>query len=263
MNIILLGTGGAFPDADRNGPAFLLQHKDRSFLIDCGSGVCHQLMKADVHPSLIDYIFFTHTHIDHCVEFPSLVFSSYLSGKEDGYHVFGPIGTKHFTQSIFGDTYNFAGPLIRKVKDREINILTEEVEQGIIFKENGLIVETTLVEHCKFPALSYKFTAEGKSVVFSGDTELCGNIINLAKNVDIFLIECTYPEDGGTKPCHLIPSQVAEIAEKSSVKELVLIHLSPQCKGKEDVMVSEVKKGFSGKVEIGYDLQKISLDKKS
>ncbi len=36
MNIVLLGTGAAYPDADRNAPAFVLQHENENYLIDCG-----------------------------------------------------------------------------------------------------------------------------------------------------------------------------------------------------------------------------------
>ncbi|MHB8967275.1 MAG: MBL fold metallo-hydrolase [Thermoleophilia bacterium] len=258
MELVLLGTGAAWPDSERNAPSLLLKHKDKKILIDCGGGVCHQLMRAGVAPSELDTIFFSHIHIDHCVEFPSLVFGAYLTGKEGSFNLFGPSGIEHFANSIFNDTYDFARPMMKKLRNKDIDIRTKELGEGQFYNEDGLIAEAAPVEH-GIPTLAYKFTANGKTIVLSGDTQPCESLINISKKADLLAIECSFPEHIGPKPGHLIPSQVGEIAEQASVKKVVLLHLFPNCRGHEDEMINDVKKRFKGPVQIGEDLQTISV----
>lgn len=256
VKITLLGTGAAWPDANRNAPAFLVRHGDTSFLIDCGGGTCHQLMKVGVPPSTLEFVLLTHIHIDHCVEFPSLVFGAYLTGKDGPFRVFGPSGVEHFTTSIFRDTYDFAIPMMRKLRNKEIDIITEEVDSGVFFDSSGIRIEAAPVKH-GIPTLAFRFTVDGKTVVFSGDTAPCDEIIEISKNADLLIIECSFPEDVGPKPGHCIPSQVANLANASKAKSLLLTHLFPICAGKEAEMVSVVRKDYKGPVEIGADLQDI------
>jgi len=258
MEITLLGTGAAWPDADRSSPAFLLQHQGIPFLIDCGGGTSHQLMKAGVPPSTLEIVLLTHIHIDHCVEFPSLVFGAYLTGKEGGFRLFGPPGTEHFAKSVFGDTYDFAIPMMKQLRKKDIVVTTREVESGRVLDLPGLEIESTPVHH-GIPTIAYRFTAAGKSVVLSGDTAPCDNIVKIANEADLLIIECSFPEQAGPKPGHCIPSQVGKIAAAAKAKRVVLVHLFPPCKGKEDGMVEEIKRFYVGPVEVGRDLDRISV----
>jgi len=258
MELFLLGTGAAWPDADRNAPSFLIRNNKKSYLIDCGGGTSHQLMKVGIPPSSLEQIFLTHIHIDHCVEFPSLVFGAYLTGKEGSFYVYGPKGTSRFADSIFNDVYDFARPMMKERRNKEISIKTFEKENGLVYEDKNIKVEATPVIH-GIPTIAYKFSSNEKSIVLSSDTAPCQSLIDISKNADILVAECSFPEDFGPKPGHLIPSQVAKIATKASVKKLILVHLFPPCKGKEKDILNEVKKGFSGAVEIGYDLQKFEI----
>jgi ribonuclease BN (tRNA processing enzyme) len=49
------------------------------------------------------------------------------------------------------------------------------------------------------------------------------------------------------------------MAADANVKKVLLVHLFPNCKGKEEIMIADVKKGFNGPVEIGCDMQRITL----
>lgn len=257
MKVILLGTGAAWPDAKRSGPAFLVQHKNKNYLIDCGPGVGNQLAKAGIKPSTIDHIFFTHIHIDHCVDFPSFVFASYLTGKEGPYLVYGPPGTQKFTKNIFDKVYDFADEMMYSIRKKHIEIDTTEVEGGKVFEDDGLVVETTEVVHSdqkEIRNLAYKFSAEGKSVVFSGDTEPCENLLDLAKGTDLLVIENSFPEDFGVFIGHCIPSQISDVLKQTKAKKVVLVHLFPTCDGKEEKIVEIIQKDYAGEVVIGEDL---------
>lgn len=254
MELITLGTGAAWPDADRSAPAFLVRHEGTPYLIDCGGGVSHQLMKVGCKPSEITNILLTHLHIDHCVEFPALVFGAYLTGKVGGFKVYGPNGTTHFTTSIFDDTYNFAKTMMKNLRKVDIDITSTEFDGGVILEENGLVIDSLPMDH-GIETLAYRFIANGKKLVFSADTAPCDNLTKIAENADVLVIECSFPESAGIKNGHCIPSQIGKIAEEANVKSVILTHLFPPCKGKEDEILLEVKKLYSGDVTVASDLQ--------
>ncbi len=48
----------------------------------------------------------------------------------------------------------------------------------------------TLVEHAPvFPSFAFRFDSEQGSVVFSGDTGPCRNLVRLARNADVQVID--------------------------------------------------------------------------
>lgn len=259
MKLTILGSGAAWPDADRCAPGFLVEHGSTRILVDCGGGICHQLMKVGVPPSKLDHILLTHIHIDHCVEFPSLVFGAYLTGKQDDFHLYGPPGVADFAESLFNTTYDFARPMMKKLRNKDITVVTREVEKGLVFMNEDIVVDAAPVKH-GFPTLGYRFIADGKRLVLSGDTAPCDEIVELATDADLLVIENSFPEEVGPKAAHCVPSQVAEIGKRSGAKRLVLVHLFPTCKGKEKAILADVSKGYSGPVSIGEDLDQIVID---
>ena len=60
-----------------------------------------------------------------------------------------------------------------------------------------------------------------KVFVYSGDTERCDNIIKLAQNADMALLECSAPGPLKPLPGHLTISQTLDIAEKAGCKKLI------------------------------------------
>ncbi|MDD5739141.1 MAG: ribonuclease Z [Candidatus Peribacteraceae bacterium] len=256
MHFTLLGTGGAWPDAERSSPAFLFEHDDRRILIDCGGGTCRQLMRAGTPPSTLTDILLTHTHIDHCVEFPSLVFGAYLTGKTGEFRARGAKGTAHYCTSIFRDAFDFAPPMMKKLRKLDIDIDAKDVEDHETLTIGDVKVECASMDH-GFPAMGFRFSVGGKTIVHSGDTQPCQAITELARGADVLIMECSFPETMGPRPFHCIPSQVGRIAQEADVGRVVLVHLFPPCNGKEKEMIEDVRKQYRGPVEVGQDLQVI------
>jgi ribonuclease BN (tRNA processing enzyme) len=258
FRVTLLGTGAAWPDAQRNAPGFLVESGADKMLIDCGGGTSHQLMRRNVHPALIDHGFLTHLHIDHVVEMPSLIFGSYLTQKQGPYHIYGPTGTKRHMGLLFDALFEYARPLLRQLRNKEIEIETTEVDNGDVISINSLQVRAAAVEH-GIPAVAYRFEANNHAVVFSGDTEPCENLVNLANNADLLVVECSFPENTGPKKGHLIPSQVGKIAQSANVKQVILTHLFPVCDGKEKEILSVIRQYYRGPVKIGKDAMSVEI----
>ena len=76
MKVTLLGTGNPRVNLQRSGPSQVVWVGAEPLLVDCGLGTTHQLLRAGIDPARVRYLFFTHHHSDHNLEYPGFVLSS-------------------------------------------------------------------------------------------------------------------------------------------------------------------------------------------
>jgi ribonuclease BN (tRNA processing enzyme) len=97
---------------------------------------------------------------------------------------------------------------------------------------------------------------DGKSVAISGDTDYCQNLVQLGYQVDLLVLECSFP-DGKKVEGHLTPSLAGRIALESCCKKLLLTHLYPVCDQFD--IVNQCKQVYQGQVILGEDLMRIGI----
>src|ERR1043165_4351167 len=79
--IILLGTkGGPTVGTLRSNASTLLVINNEPYVVDCGYGVTRQLLSAKVTPDRIRYIFITHHHSDHDLEYGPIIYNACVAG---------------------------------------------------------------------------------------------------------------------------------------------------------------------------------------
>src|SRR5689334_3813502 len=100
--IVLLGTKGAprVGESGRSNPATLLMINDVPYLIDCGYGVTKQLITAGVALNRLRYIFITHHHSDHNLEFGPLIYNTWITGLPAQIDAYGPPGLTRWPSSF-------------------------------------------------------------------------------------------------------------------------------------------------------------------
>src|SRR5690606_30481225 len=104
MKITMLGTGAALPDPDRAQSSILVTlDNGRNYLFDCGEGATRQMVKANVNPADVDWVFLSHLHYDHICGLPFFVLSSWVYNRVGSPKVFGPKGTQHYVDHLFED----------------------------------------------------------------------------------------------------------------------------------------------------------------
>src|SRR5450830_1499203 len=78
--IVFLGTkGGPRVSLGASNPANLVMVNDTPFVVDCGMGVSHQLTAAGVPIPSIKYIFISHHHSDHNLEYGNLFYNAWVA----------------------------------------------------------------------------------------------------------------------------------------------------------------------------------------
>jgi ribonuclease BN (tRNA processing enzyme) len=66
---------------------------------------------------------------------------------------------------------------------------------------------------------------DGKTVAYCPDTGVCENAVELAKNADLLVIECSLKSgEKNPKWPHLNPEDAIAIAREASAKKLALVH---------------------------------------
>jgi ribonuclease BN (tRNA processing enzyme) len=139
-------------------------------------------------------------------------------------------------------------------------------------------VTATLVAHAPvFPSFAYRFDSEHGSVVFSGDTAPCDNLVRLARNADVLVhevIDAAWVERLFPPPCdeatealkhHLLSAHTSiedagRVAERAGAKTLVLSHVIPHNLGDDRLMLAA--QHYSGRVVPGHDLATIGVDRR-
>src|ERR1044071_5140088 len=101
--LILLGTKGGprVGEAGRSNPSTLLLINDVPYLVDCGYGATKQMLNAGVAVNRLRYLFITHHHSDHNLEFGPLVYNSWITGIPAQVDAYGPPGLAQMAQDFF------------------------------------------------------------------------------------------------------------------------------------------------------------------
>src|ERR1051325_6518054 len=80
FRVTLIGSGNPVPEADRFGPATLVEAGDQKLLFDAGRGATIRLWQLKIPFSKVSPLFLTHFHSDHTVGIPDLWLTGWLGG---------------------------------------------------------------------------------------------------------------------------------------------------------------------------------------
>ena len=143
-----------------------------------------------------------------------------------------------------------------------------EIGAGVAAEGDGWRVISDYVLHGDFPSasdfdwrcLGYRIESHGEVITISGDTVPCPGIIELARDADLLVQCCMWPESARTDPALLIltetilptTAQAGQIAAEAGVKRMVLTHLSASISQVE--ALAEVREYYPGEVLFGEDL---------
>ncbi len=250
MKLTVLGSGSIL-SKERNCAAFLLESADAKMLIDFGPGNLRRLQQVG-NPLEIFTLLLTHAHPDHSLDLVSLLAYKkhskiFRQGTEKRqFNLFGPRGIKEFYSHLVK-----AFPFIERL-DFAVKIREMEVSKFELF---GFSVKSRPVRHA-VPALAYRIECEGKSVVFSGDTCYCEEIVSVSKDADLLVLECSLPNEmQGFE--HLTPKECALVAKRAKPKKLLLTHFYPMVESTD--IAAEIRKEFKGEVVLARDMLEVEI----
>jgi ribonuclease BN (tRNA processing enzyme) len=276
--LILLGTRGGPRVGERKNASTLLLINDTPYVVDCGYGVTRQLFTAGIQPERVRFIFITHHHSDHNLEYGALLSNAWASGSPMRVDAYGPLGLRKMTQDFFRYIkFDIETRIVDEGRPdlRKLVVAHDFNKPGVVLQNDDVKVTTCLVRHPPIKqAYAYRFDARDRSVVISGDTAYSPELAAFAKNADVLVHEVMYlpgieallkrvPNAGRLREhllvSHTVPEDVGRVAAAAGVKTLVLSHFVP---GDDPSITDEqwsagVRKHFSGRIIVGKDLMEI------
>jgi ribonuclease BN (tRNA processing enzyme) len=276
--VLLGTAGAPLPVAGRRGTASALVADGRVFVVDCGRGAPSAFADAGLDFRHLDALFLTHLHVDHTGDLPGMLLYGWgVRGGQRPIGVYGPSrpqmlpsdtdgfarqtiinpqqpapGTTDLVGHILaGYAYHLnvmpldahmpdPGALVRAtdvpVTRRTAGAAAVPVE---VCRDGQVRVTAVAVTHGHaIPAVAYRFDTQDGSVVFSGDTTVNEDLIDLARGADILVhqvADLDYLARHGFAGAdldrmaglHTDVTQVGMVAQRAQVGELILHHYLP------------------------------------
>ncbi len=251
VEITILGSGASLLSPDRVLAGLMIEITGKPLIFDIGPGVLHRLSCSLRDLTLIEHIFLTHFHVDHCSDVPALMQSLWLEGYDKNLNVYGP---KHLENAFQGISLIF--PYLIPKLPLKLHVISP----GYQSKTEDWTVTAFPVEHGDMEAYGFLIEAEGKRVVYSGDTRPCAETIKQAKDADLLIHECSLPDRmKDMAPNHTTPAELGALAAQAEVKTLVLTHLYPELLKELSEALTSIRRSYSGKVIVPRDTQVITI----
>ena len=283
--IIVLGAGTPTPTPARFGSSYVVELNGQHLMFDCGPAATHKLVKAGLWPTQIDHLFFTHHHFDHDVDYPCFLLCRWDqgAGRENLLKVFGPTLTESITEKLIGESGAFAHdwkarvnhPVSQRVyvnrggtlPRRPPEVEARDVGPGKVCSGTDWEVVAAPAEHVQpwLDSLAYRLESESGIIVFTGDTQPCDSVTELASGADTLLCMCWDDQDvmdeNGEHVGQCGTTGAARMARDAGVRRLVLVHMGPGLSGSEarGKAEADVQAVFQGEVVFSDELMSIPL----
>jgi ribonuclease BN (tRNA processing enzyme) len=266
----VLGSGGPEINDQRASTSYLFwQDGHARVLIDVGGGSMLRLEQSGADINDLDIILLTHLHVDHSGDLPYLIKATYFTGRDRDLPIYGPTGnvlmpsTTGFLQTLFGPQGAFRylqeyvdGTGSYRLLPKDVDATTKT--QQVIANNQDYKISAVAVHHGPIPALAWRMTLAGKTIVFSGDMNgEYHTLETLAANADLLVAHNAVPEDarGTARDLHMPPSVIGKIAAQAKVKQLVLSHRMQRTLGREQETLKFIRQHYPGPVQFADDLQ--------
>jgi ribonuclease BN (tRNA processing enzyme) len=242
MKLTVIGCSGSFAGPDSAASCYLLEgdHEGRTWrvLLDLGSGALGSLQRY-VDPLAVDAVLVSHLHPDHYFDLSGLyvVWKYHPGGARPRIPVFGPRG--------------IAGQCARAYGLRPDPGMSEEFEfheyDGRPIRLGPFTVHAHRLVH-PITAYGLRVEAGGHTVVYSGDTGPCQELVDLASGADLLLCEAAFVESGDNPTdLHLTGKQAGAAAAEAGARRLVLTHIPPW--HDPAIPLAEAREAYDGPLE--------------
>ena len=287
LDVCLLGTGGMMPLPYRWLTSQMMRYNGTGILIDCGEGTQIAMKEKGWSPKPIDIMCFTHYHADHISGLPGMLLTMGNAERKEPLLMIGPKGLQKTVNALrtiapelpfeiqfmeiteTNQTFEFEGFRIEAFKVHHnvpcygYNMVIDRIGKFQLEKALALEIPRECWSHLQkgetlerdgrifTPDMVLGEPRKGLKVTYCTDSRPTDNIVEHAKEADLFICEGMYGEPDKLEKAkeykHMTMYEAAKMARSAGVKEMWLTHYSPSFVRPEEYM-NEVKKIFSASV---------------
>jgi len=273
IDITLLGTGSPMVDPNRAGPATLVSAADQRFLVDCGRGVLMRAAAAGAQAAGLTAVLLTHLHSDHITDLGDVITTRWVSTiGPNPLTIVGPPGTAAVVEATLAALAPDISYRIAHHADitEGPQVSVREHTGGQVWDAGGVRITVAPTDHRPVePTIAFRVDHDGAAVVLAGDTVPCDGLDELARGADALVHTVIRKDLVAQMPAqrirdildyHSSVEQAAATAARAGVSTLVLTHyVPPLVPGQEDQWRALAAAEFSGRIELGDDLLRVSV----
>lgn len=209
MKLTVIGCQGAYPGKNQATSGYLLEYGALKILLDCGSGVLSLLQNYIGLPEL-DAVVLSHYHADHCADVRCLQYAAMIDiqtgRRERPLEIWGPGEAERLSWQAY-----CTGRSYLDIPGFSIGALRLTVHANV---------------H-EIPSYAVRIEdADGRSLVYSGDTGYYGELAEFARDASVFLCESSlYAAQRSRVEGHLCADEAGLLARDANAGLLCLTHL--------------------------------------
>ncbi len=155
FEITFLGTSASAPSPKRNLPAYLVQHDEHRFLVDCGEGTQRQILQSGVGFKRLNRILITHGHLDHILGLAGLLSTFMRWESIDSLEIYGCANALDRIRDLL------YGVVLRGQKP-PMPVAMIPVKKGVIIEEKDFTVSAFPVLHRGSDSYGYLFEEKSR-----------------------------------------------------------------------------------------------------
>ncbi len=243
MLLTVLGCSGSVPGPESPASGYLVRAGDTTVMLDLGNGALGALQRY-LDPFQLDAVILSHLHSDHCADVAALtVYRRYHLQRPpcDVLPLYGPTDVAERLVAAYATC----------AEERKVTDLSDVYDFRPVTKPflvGQLEVHAAAVDHpCEAYAL--RVSHAGRTLVYSGDTGPCPQLVELATGADVLLAEASWPEGSGNPGgIHMSGKEAGEAAAAAGVSQLLITHVPPWTDPEQ--VLSEAKAAFDGPTEL-------------
>lgn len=281
--VTMIGTGAPRLAPDRYGSSLAIEYGGQMLLLDCGPATTYKMLQHGLSPVDVDALLITHHHYDHTADVANLLLAHWepQEGDYQPPQVIGPQPTARFVDLLVGpdgayrpdiDARRFSPQsqelYVRRGKQLPRPELTSRVVEVSAGQSaalpDGWQMWTGHAQHVQpwLDSIAYRIEVGGRHIVFTGDTEYCPEIVELADGADLLITMCCDVEPIGAKPAQIGTEGAARIAAEANVGSVVLTHAGPNISypGGQERAIAAVAQGYDGEIYFAFEGLKVTVD---
>lgn len=221
MKFIVLGSGSSVPHRQRSSSAYWLETAVGAILLDFAASAIHRIAQEKLDWINLDAIWISHFHLDHCGGLAPFLFGTKYAPETQNrtkpLKIYGAKGLKKLLEAFdaANDYKLFAQPFpleITEVEPLETFEILPEVQAVALDTPH---TDESLAVHIK--------DADGKTLVFTSDTGFTEALGEFARNVDLFVMECSFVKNKPTEK-HLELADAMFLTRLAAPKRAMLTH---------------------------------------
>jgi ribonuclease BN (tRNA processing enzyme) len=300
LSVMVLGSGGPIATASGRASAgyLIFVNEEPRILMDVGGGTYQRVAASGINLHALDTILLSHLHIDHTGDLSAVIKTVYFhnnlagTGRKNPIHIYGPVDNGKFFPNTTIEQYpstsryvddHYAMP---NGVERYLNIFATAISGGaskfayeahdlksvvdgaaveeVVRTDDGILVEAIAVDHGPVPAVAYRVSYGGRSIVYSGDTKSTGtNMVTIAQDADLLIYDTAITDVLPPNPLfhdlHTSPTRMGEVAGAANVKKLVLSHITPVTEPRLDEVEQLIRQNYQGRIKAAEDLMVFKL----